>query len=273
MAKSDPADKSSPVEDTARKEVVNSLGMKFVLIPAGHFTMGTPEDEKDRTLFEGPQHAVHITRPFYMGIYEVTQKEFEKVMGSHPSLFKKVDGQDTSRFPVENVTYEESVKFCQKLSALAAEKEASRRYRLPTEAEWEYACRAGSSTAFTHGSKLSSMQANFNGWHPYGGAERGPYLERPTTVGSYKPNAFGLYDMHGNVYEWVADWHDEKYYAESPLRDPRGPPTGKYRCLRGGSFRNVASYLRSGDRYPDLPNRRHEDHGLRIVAMVGEAGG
>ena len=112
----------------------------------------------------------------------------------NPSYFKKVEGQDTRRFPVENVTYDEAVLFCQSLSERDAEKTAGLKYRLPTEAEWEYACRAGTMTVFSPGAKLSSTQANFNGWHPYGKAERGPYLERPTTVGSYRPNPFGLYD-------------------------------------------------------------------------------
>ena len=268
MAKSDPAAKKSPAKDAAPKEIINSLGMKLVLIPVGHFTMGTPRDEKDRTPFEGPQHAVRITRPFYMGIYEVTQEEFENVPGTHPSFFKKVDGQDTSRFPVESVTYDESVKFCQKLSALATEKAANRTYRLPTESEWEYACRAGSSTAFTHGSQLSSAQANFNGWHPYGGADRGPYIERPTTVGSYKPNAFGLYDMHGNVFEWVLDWFDVGYYAKSEAADPKGPAGGKFRVLRGGSWQSVGSLVRSAERYYDRDITRHEDHGFRVVATI-----
>jgi formylglycine-generating enzyme required for sulfatase activity len=259
---------SSPPEPAAKKAITNSLDMKLVLIPAGRFVMGTPKGEKARRPYEGPQHTVHITSWFFMGAHEVTQAEFEKILGTNPSHFKKVEGQDTSRFPADNVTYDEAVKFCQKLSELPAEKEAGREYRLPTEAEWEYACRAGSTTAFTLGPKLSSTQANFNGWHPYGGADQGPYLQRTTTVGSYKPNAFGLYDMHGNVYEWVTDFYDNGYYAKSPTEDPRGPPSGKHHGLRGGSWRNVASFLRSGERYFDRADRRHEDHGFRVVAVV-----
>lgn len=267
MAETAPASSNS---DKSPREIVNSIGMKFVLIPAGRFIMGTPEGEKDRRPYEGPQHPVQITRPFYMGIYEVTQEEFEKILGKdkNPSYFKKVEGQDTRRFPVDNITYDEAVLFCKKLSELDAEKAAGRVYRLPTEAEWEYACRAGTTTTFHYGPKLSSKLANFNGWHPYGKAERGPYLQRPTTVGSYKPNAFGLFDMHGNVYEWVSDFYDGAYYSKSPPRDPKGAAAGKYRCLRGGSFRNVGSLLRAGDRYYDRAGRRHEDHGFRVVASA-----
>ena len=267
MAEASPSDLPAK---TTQKQIVNSIGMRLVLIPAGRFVMGTPKEEKDRRPHEGPQHTLQITKPFYMGAYEVTQEEFEKILGKekNSSYFKKVEGQDTRRFPVENVTYDEAVLFCQKLSEQDAEKIAGLEYRLPTEAEWEYACRAGTMTVFYLGAKLSSTQANFNGWHPYGKAERGPYLERPTTVGSYRPNPFGLYDMHGNVYEWIADFYEKDYYGKSPLQDPKGGPSGPYRCLRGGSWRNVGSLLRAGDRYYDRPDRRHEDHGFRVVATA-----
>jgi formylglycine-generating enzyme required for sulfatase activity len=272
MAELDPASRKQlgkpPGKNDAPKELVNSLGMKLALIPAGRFTMGAPSGEKHRRPGEAPQHSVQIKRPFYMGVYEVTQAEFKKVMGSNPSLYKKVEGQDTSRFPVENVQYPEAVQFCEKLSELDGEKQAGRTYRLPTEAEWEYACRAGSTTVFTHGPKISSTDANFNGWHPYGGADRGPYIERPTTVGSYKPNAFGLYDMHGNVFEWVLDWFDVGYYAKSEAADPKGPAGGKFRVLRGGSWQSVGSLVRSAERYYDRDITRHEDHGFRVVATI-----
>src|SRR5262249_14559376 len=176
--------------------ITNSIGMKLVLIPKGKFRMGSPKAEKKRSADE-KQHEVEITRPFYMGVYEVTQEEFKKVMGYNPSYFsadgkgkpgvtysytKPGGGKDkvkgvpggTGRFPVENVTYEEAVEFCKKLSALAKEKEAGRVYRLPTEAEWEYACRGGSTNynVFHFGDSLSGKQANFKGAAPYGGAPK-----------------------------------------------------------------------------------------------------
>jgi formylglycine-generating enzyme required for sulfatase activity len=201
------------------REIENSIGMKLVLIPKGKFTMGSPRDEKGRNKDE-EQHEVEITKAFYLGVYEVTQEQFEKVMGFNPSYFsaRATGGKDTgyedwSRpgggkdkvkdlvntgdFPVENVSWGEAVDFCKKLSALPAEQRAGRRYRLPGEEEWEYACRGGASShqVFHFGDSLSSGQANFRGAMPYGGAAQGSWLERTCRVGSYKPNAFGLYGM------------------------------------------------------------------------------
>jgi formylglycine-generating enzyme required for sulfatase activity len=189
------------------EEIVNSIGMKLVLIPAGKFLMGASWDEEGQVEDEY-QHEVEITKPFYMGVYEVTQEEYEKVMGSNPGWFSargsgrdKVRGLDTDRFPVEMVSWEDAVEFCRRLSDLPDERNQARLYRLPSEAQWEYACRAGAreSLPFRSGRSLSAEQANFDGNYPYGGAAKGKNLERPTTVGSYKPNHFGLFDMHGNV--------------------------------------------------------------------------
>ena len=189
------------------------------------------------------QHEVSITKPFYLGVYVVTQAEYEKVMGNNPSWFSakgdgkdKVKDMDTGQFPVEKVSWDDAVAFCKKLSELPEEKKAGRVYRLPTEAEWEYACRAGTKTAFHYGDSLSSKQANFNGNFPYGGADKGPYLGRTAKVGSYAANAFGLYDMHGNVWEWCQDWYDENYYKNSPKEDPPGPAQGLHRVVRGGGW-------------------------------------
>ena len=193
------------------KVVLNSIGMKFTLISPGEFLMGTPKSRKGGR--DNLQHRVRITKPFYLGVFEVTQEEYHKVIEKNPSAFRNIKGKKTKRFPVEMVTWEDAVEFCSQLSEMSAEQRAGRRYRLPTEAEWEYACGAGKETAFGFGASLSSMQANFDGFLPYGGAPRGPNLQRPTTVGSYPPNAFGIYDMHGNVYEWCAD----KYVQLSPL--------------------------------------------------------
>ncbi len=209
------------------REFENSVGMKLVLIPPGEFMMGSPESEEDRNSDEGPQHRVRITRPFYFGTYQVTQEEYERVMGTNPSSFSRggggndrVSGMDTSRFPVETVSWNDAAEFCRKLSALPAERAAGREYRLPTEAEWEYACRAGTTTPFHFGSVLNGRQANVDGNRPYGTSEKGPYLQRTTTVGSYSANGFGLFDMHGNVWEWCADWFSSDYYANSPVDDP-----------------------------------------------------
>ena len=236
-------------------EVTNSVGMKLRLIPPGEFMMGSPESEKERVENEGPQHRVRITRPFYLGVYEVTQEEYEQVMGTNPSYFSCSDdasgcvaGEDTGRFPVERVTWADAVEFCRRLSAMPAERSAGRHYRLPTEAEWEYSCRAGTTTPFHFGSVLDGRQANCDGNRPYGTSAKGPYLERPTVVGSYSANAFGLYDMHGNVWEWCSDWYDSNYYATSPVDDPPGSASALLRVFRGGLrvFRGGGWYFDAG---------------------------
>lgn len=195
------------------KYLTNSIGMKLALIPPGKFTMGSPPNNKG---FAGDQHEVEITKPFYLGIYEVTQAQWQAVMGNNPSQFK---GDD---LPVESVSWDDCQEFCQRLSL-----KEGRLYRFPTEAEWEYACRAGTTTVFHYGNSLSSKQAN---------CDFGEGRRKTAPVGSYQPNAFGLYDMHGNVCEWCADWYDVNYYGWSPRQDPQGPPTGQSRVLRGGSW-------------------------------------
>jgi formylglycine-generating enzyme required for sulfatase activity len=154
---------------------------------------------------------------------------------------------DTSLFPVE-ASWDQAVSFCKKLSELSEEKKAGRVYRLPTEAEWEYACRAGTTTETAFGDTLSSLQANFNGNAPFGDAPKGPHLKRTTRVGSYKPNAWGLHDMHGNVWEWCSDWLDDDYYARSPVEDPKGPETGKQHVVRGGAYFYTGEHCRSATR-------------------------
>jgi formylglycine-generating enzyme required for sulfatase activity len=178
---------------------------------------------------------------------------------------------DTSNFPVENITYEEAKAFCDKLSALPAEKAAGRVYCLPTEAEWEYACRAGTSTPFHLGSSLTSTQANFDGDYPYGAAQ-GPYLGRTCAVGSYEPNSFGLYDMHGNVWEWCADWYDRDSYKDSPRCDPAGPSAGSSRVCRGGSWDCFGQRCRSAWRNGTEPANRHEWLGFRVALVSSEDG-
>jgi len=252
--------------------VTSSIGMRLARIPAGEFLMGSDSSDPDAREDEKPQHRVRITRPFYLGVYEVTQEEYQKVMGSNRCFFSpagpgkdKVAGLNTARLPAEQVRWLDAVAFCRKLSELPAERLAGRVYRLPTEAEWEYACRAGTTTPFHFGDSLSSLQANFNGNHPYGKAAKGPFLVRTTAVGSYAPNAWGLYDMHGNVWEWCADWYGRTYYHESPTDDPAGPATGSTRVIRGGEWYGDARDCRSAFRYADLPEGIFYVMGFRVV--------
>ncbi len=255
------------------KEITNSIGMKLALIPAGKFLMGSPKDEKEREPFE-EQHEVSITKPFYLGVYGVTQAEYEKVTENNPSYFSpkgdgkdKVKDMDTSGFPVERVSWDDAQAFCKKLSELPEEKKAGRVYRLPTEAEWEYACRAGTKTPFHYGDSLSSKQANFCGHFPYGGADKGPYLKRTAKVGTYAANAFGLYDMHGNVWEWCQDWYDHDYYKNSPKEDPPGPAQASYRVVRGGGWHNNGRDCRSAGRFSLEPGNRSNNLGFRVAAV------
>jgi formylglycine-generating enzyme required for sulfatase activity len=236
------------------REITNSIGMKLVLIPAGHFRMGSPATEKGR----GPdeeQHEVEITRPFYLGACEVTQEEYQKVMNANPSHFSaKGKGKDMGRLPVESVSWEEAVEFCRKLSKRPQEG-GSRTYRLPTEAEWERACRGGvlSHQVFHFGNSLSSEQANFDGREPYSDAAPGQTLSRTTPVGSYgRKNPFRLLDMHGNVWEWCSDW----YNKDHPV-------------LRGGSWKAPPRQCRSASRRGLGPGERADDVGFRVVLAVG----
>ena len=253
------------------REFVNAIGMKFAFIPAGEFLMGSPESEKERNSNEY-QHRVRITQPFYLGVYEVTQAQYERVMGKNPSFFStsgsgkdRVAGKNTSEYPVEQVSWDDAVEFCRRLSNLPAERAAGNVYRLPSEAEWEYACRAGAQTSFHFGGVLNGTQANCNGNYPYGTATKGPYLQRTMQVGSFAPNAFGLYDMHGNVLEWCADWYDSDYYKNSPVSDPRGPSTGSGRVFRGGSWYLNARYCRSAFRDWLTPDYRDFSLGFRVL--------
>jgi formylglycine-generating enzyme required for sulfatase activity len=262
-----------PAGETLVGEFTNSIGMKLVLIPRGKFKMGSPKGEKNRKDDE-EQHDVEITRPLYLGVYTVTQKQYKEVMGENPSWFSatgrakdKVKGLDTDDFPVEWVSWHDAKRFCDKLSQLEKERRAKRTYRLPTEAEWEYACRGGasSSTPFHYGKSLSSRQANINGNYPYGGAAKGPFLGRTCKVGSYNPNQFGLHEMHGNVWQWCADWHAKDYYKNSPAKDPQGPDGGTHRVRRGGSWSAYGRYCRAADRNVGVPGYRNGNLGFRVA--------
>jgi formylglycine-generating enzyme required for sulfatase activity len=242
----------------------NAVGMTLALIPAGSFRMGSPDGEAERGKDEGPVHEVRITRPFYLGVHPVTQAQYQRVMGSNPSHFHAGDGGGPEH-PVDQVTWDEAMEFCRRLSASPEERAAGREYRLPTEAEWEYACRAGTATPFWWGASASSTQANFKGSHPYGGGEKGPYPRRTTRVGAYSANPWGLHDVHGNVWEWCADWFDEACYANSSIEDPLGPESGSGRVLRGGSWHSVGGSCRAAFRCRYAPGSRYSSIGFRTA--------
>ncbi len=267
-------------ERTPADAITNSIGMRLAPIPAGKFMMGSPATEPEREQQE-LQHEVVITRPFYMGVYEVTQGQMKTVLGADRRLsaFFDEDRGGGPDHPIENIEWKSAGEFCDKLSALPAEKSAGRKYRLPTEAEWEYACRAGTTTAFHCGDSLSSAQANFNGVIPFFGAVKGLYLKKTVKVGSYPPNAFGLYDMHGNVAEFCADWYSKDYYAKSPAEDPPGPSEGAssdgfgntYLVVRGGCWLDDSRGCRSAYRYRAMSTNRYPQNGFRVVCEIDAA--
>ena len=255
-APTEPVLTSAPVEGESFS--IPDINLDMLWCKPGIFQMGSPEDEKDHDDDE-TQHEVTLTKGFYLGKYEVTQEQWEKVMGSKPSEFKG------ATLPVEKVSWDDAIKFCEKLTQM--EKTAGRLpegwvYTLPTEAQWEYACRAGTTTATAFGDSLSRKQANFNGGYPYGGASKGPSLGRTTDVGVYPANAWGFHDMHGNVYEWCSDWHGD--YPDGSASDPVGPSAGSYRVLRGGSWYGSGLLCRSANRNGDWPVRRNSDLGFRV---------
>ncbi len=293
-------------------EIENSIGMKMTLIPPGEFMMGSPESEEGRWGDEGPQHRVRITRPFYLGKYQVTVEEFRAFVdatdyetdaeregwGFEVSFMRRVlsgeigteeiqqraqanahldlssipeEYRDSARgvvsrgaswrspgmeqheeHPVLNLSWNDAVAYCRWLS-----EEEGREYRLPTEAEWEYACRSGTTTRYYFGDDAGAL-AEY-AWY------RGNSGFRPHRVGQKRPNAWGLYDMHGNVSEWCSDWYSSDYYANSPLEDPAGPESGSLRVHRGGSWLFTAGICRSADRYWFTPGYRGSDLGFRVA--------
>jgi len=252
--------------------------MQFVRIPAGEFRRGSPAGDPAADADERPPRSVRLTRPFHLGRYEVTQSQYRAVMGENPSWFSPagggsddVPGVDTSHHPVEYVTWDEAVEFCRRLSELETERAAGRSYRLPTEAEWEYAARAGTTTRFHTGDDLPSDAANVRTE-----TDAAPRTTRP--VGSYAPNAWGLYDMHGNVWEWCADRYDSDgdaalapSAADSIAVDPAGPPAGTGRVVRGGDYRSDARAARSANRDFTRQSRRDWGNGFRVVLVVAGA--
>lgn len=251
------ADAGLPIEKTI--DLGNEVSMAFVYIPAGEFDMGSPADELKRDDDEG-QHHIKLTKPFYMGKFEVTQMQYRVIMNDNKSEF----GGDN--LPVENVNWYEAGRFLKKLS-----EKTNLKFRLPTEAEWEYACRAGTTTPFNVGDTLDSDLANYNAKDPYADGIVGPYLKHTTDVGSYAPNAFGLYDMHGNVWEWCYDRYDKDYYKKTQPIDPQGSSDGKERVIRGGAWNEKPYKCRSADRNHRRPGHNQKHIGFRVVLDIEES--
>ncbi len=236
-------------------EITTGIGAVLVRIKPGQYYMGSPPDDPSHLSVED-RHDVRISKPFYIGKCEITQEQYRAVMGTNPSSFcatgensAPVEKTDTRRYPVECVSWDDAQKFCEKLSA-----REHRRYRLPTEAEWEYCCRGGTDTPYSFGQGITKNNVNMNDF--YAG---------PWRVGVFPENKWGLCDMHGNVAEWCQDYYSATYYKESPTNDPTGPATGVNRVVRGGSWNTVASRRRSAARSSDPPTTRRDDLGFRIV--------
>jgi len=231
------------------EDLGQGVSIDLVLIPAGKFVMGSPASEWERG-YDETQHEVTLTTPFYMGKYAVTQEQWEAVMGTgflwfggNPSTTKG------AMLPVTDVSWEDCQKFIKKLNA-----KTNGGYRLPTEAEWEYSCRAGTTTEYSFGDEITPKDANY---------DDDSKIAKLVAVGSYKPNAFGLYDMHGNVCEWCEDWYG--IYQAGSVTDPKGLGTGERRVLRGGSFYSYASFARSSFRSGDSPTFRSSYFGFRLA--------
>ena len=236
---------------TRQLDLGGGLQLELILIQAGTFLMGSPASEAGRDSDE-TQHEVTLTQPFYLGKYPVTQAQWKAVMGKNPSYFKG----DT--LPVEQVSWEDARAFCEKVR-----QKTGQVVGLPTEAQWEFACRAGTSTPFHFGSVLDGTQANCDGNYPYGTTKKGPYLKKTSPVGSYPANAWGLHDMHGNVWEWCQDW--DGVYHKGEIRDPKGSGNGGRRILRGGSWCYVARYCRAGERIRFSPGNHDDYCGFRLL--------
>jgi formylglycine-generating enzyme required for sulfatase activity len=250
------------------EDLGGGVKLEMVAIPPGEFILGSPETEANRSSNEGPQHRVRIGYWFYLGKFEVTQAQWRAVMGTNPSFFNDCDD-----CPAENVSWDDATEFCRKLSA-----RTGREYRLPSEAEWEYAARAGTTTPFAFGDTITPEIVNYDGRGPYASAAKGSYRYKTVAVGSLGvANAFGLYDMHGNVWEWCQDWFHWSYSAiagDAPA-DGRAWLSGgtesagkKDPVSRGGSWGAEAKYSRSASRSRGYQGFRGEALGFRIAVTV-----
>ncbi|MEQ8386456.1 MAG: formylglycine-generating enzyme family protein [Coleofasciculus sp. A1-SPW-01] len=261
-------DRSSEQAQYFREDLGNGVTLDMVAIPGGTFLMGSSATDKKRYERESPQHSVTIP-PFFMGKYPVTQAQWQAV-SNLPQVNKELN-PDPSRFkgadrPVEQVSWYDCIEFCQRLSQYTG-----RNYRLPSEAEWEYACRAGTTTPFHFGETISTDLANYDGKFTYGEGARGKYREQTTPVGSFPvANAFGLFDLHGNVYEWCSDhWHDN--YIDAPsdgqawLIDDHQK---HFRVMRGGSWFDDPWFCRCSLRFRNVPDYGFLDIGFRVVCTA-----
>jgi formylglycine-generating enzyme required for sulfatase activity len=235
--------KTDSVDRQPGKVMVNSIGMKLVWVPSGEFQMGNNDQDNEK-----PIHTVKISKGFYMGIYEVTQKQYQKVMDAN---FSYVKG---STLPVETVTWNDAEEFCKKLS-----QKEGKTYRLPTEAQWEYACRAGTTSKYSFGD--SESQLGDYAWY------KGNSGDKTHPVGKKKPNAWGLYDMHGNVWEWCQDWYASDWYSKGPVENPLNESYGDKRgcVLRGGSWNDYAVNCRVSYRHSNGPSGQGSEYGFRVV--------
>ncbi len=247
--------------------------LQFVLVPAGTFVMGSPDTEWGSRSDE-QQRQVTLTRPFFLAMYEVTQAQWKAVTGSNPSFL-----YDCPDCPVESISWREAVTYCNALSEKLGFPPAyairdtvvtliagSDGLRLPTEAEWEYACRAGTSTVFNTGDCLGTEQANYLGYDPQKGCPKGMWRGQAVNVGEFPPNAWDLHDMHGNVSEWCWDWHEHP--SASAVVDPLGPSTGAERVIRGGNWHDLGRNSRSAVRHKAPPGARFTHVGLRLARSV-----
>ena len=277
-----PSPTPSPAQPTPHIyyfDLADIISENFVRINGGTFTMGSPANEAGRENNE-TQRQVTVSS-FYMGKYEVTQKEYQEIMGYNPSYFKG------DNLPVEGVTWFDAIEYCNKRSQkegltpvytitgrtpasgypiTTAEGTANwnnNGYRLPTEAEWEYACRAGTTTPFNTGNNITTNQANYDGYYPYNNNAKGTSLEKTTPVGNFAANAWGLHDMHGNVFEWCWDLYGD--YASGAQTNPRGAVFDNYRVIRGGGWSYAAANTRSAERNGISPYFRSYDFGFRVV--------
>jgi formylglycine-generating enzyme required for sulfatase activity len=254
---------ASDCQGSAAGEEREIAGFRLCWCPPGKFVMGSPAGEAERRPGED-QVEVTLTRGFWTGKYEVTQGQWRRVVGAFPGAFSAGEGAD---FPVYTIHFAEAEGFCEKLTELAhasGELPANWVFRLPTEAQWEYACRAGTTTATAFGDQLSSHQANFQG-KPYNGAQEGPSLGRAARVGSYPANPWGLHDMHGNEFEWCRDWSHPRLPGGT---DPDlSNVKARSRIRRGGCWADEGWPCRSAFRLQFEPERRHDHIGFRVVAV------
>lgn len=240
----------------------NSIGMKLVHVKAGKFQMGSPVTEEDRENDE-QQHDVTLTKDYWIGVYQVTEENYKNIMGHNPHWLHPESNNlkiDTSNFPIQNINWQDAQNFCKRLSNTISERKSMIKYRLPTEAEWEYACRGGHLTKtyqmFYFGDSISSTHANF-----------GPYSKWIRQVGERVPNALGLYDMYGNVWEFCSDYYGADYYETNAAAcDPTGPSKGSQRVIRGGGWFTIRKYCRSAYRGKFDPKTRYHTRGFRVVA-------